>query len=263
MLKAERLKHVYKFQNRKFQNFKITLMEVHHHPHVEKKNFKEYLLEGLMIFLAVSMGFIAENIRESTTAHEKEKQYVESMLQDLKEDTVKINIGIEKNQARVSGLDSLVKYLYAFPYSDSCLNKIYDLRKHLRYRAEVFFTKRTLVQLKNSGGLQLIKNMAISDSIVNYDEQNLTAERQWEVSFNSMWQGRTVEYRIFDLRYDPATPQKNRLLINDEKLLMEYANWVNNTRYAFGNYVYYLQDHKKAASQLIAVLKKEYHIEAE
>jgi len=25
-------------------------MEVHHHPHVEKKNFKEYFLEFIMIF---------------------------------------------------------------------------------------------------------------------------------------------------------------------------------------------------------------------
>ena len=34
-------------------------MEVHHHPKVEKKNFKEYLFEGLMIFLAVMLGFFA------------------------------------------------------------------------------------------------------------------------------------------------------------------------------------------------------------
>jgi len=44
-------------------------MEVHHHPEVEKKGFKEYLLEGLMIFLAVTMGFIAENIRENISEH--------------------------------------------------------------------------------------------------------------------------------------------------------------------------------------------------
>ena len=44
-------------------------MEVHHHPHVEKKNFKEYFLEFLMIFLAVTMGFIAENVRERITEH--------------------------------------------------------------------------------------------------------------------------------------------------------------------------------------------------
>ena len=46
---------------------RLTNMEVHHHPHVEKKNFKEYFLEFLMIFLAVTIGFFAENIREHIT----------------------------------------------------------------------------------------------------------------------------------------------------------------------------------------------------
>ena len=39
-------------------------MEVHHHPHVEKKKFKEYFLEFLMIFLAVTLGFFAESYRD-------------------------------------------------------------------------------------------------------------------------------------------------------------------------------------------------------
>jgi hypothetical protein len=47
-------------------------MEVHHYPHVEKKNFKEYFFEFIMIFLAVrseklisaNMAFIGENMRE-------------------------------------------------------------------------------------------------------------------------------------------------------------------------------------------------------
>jgi hypothetical protein len=43
-------------------------MEVHHHPEVEKKGLKEYVLEGLMIFLAVMMGFVAENVRQSLPA---------------------------------------------------------------------------------------------------------------------------------------------------------------------------------------------------
>ena len=33
-------------------------MEVGHHPQVEKKNFKQYFLEFLMIFLAVTMGLL-------------------------------------------------------------------------------------------------------------------------------------------------------------------------------------------------------------
>src|ERR1700729_2572542 len=63
------------------------VMEVHHHPNLEKKNFKEYFLEFLMIFLAVTMGFFAENIREHVADHAKEKQYIHSMIQDLKGDT--------------------------------------------------------------------------------------------------------------------------------------------------------------------------------
>src|SRR3954452_22127443 len=58
-------------------------MEVHHHPHVEKKNFKEYLLEGLMIFLAVTMGFFAENIREHFADVRIEKEYLSTYKQQL------------------------------------------------------------------------------------------------------------------------------------------------------------------------------------
>jgi hypothetical protein len=60
------------------QNTKLETenMEVHHHPHVEKKKFKEYFLEFLMIFLAVTLGFFAENIREHLSDRSKEKEYM-------------------------------------------------------------------------------------------------------------------------------------------------------------------------------------------
>ncbi len=56
------------------QKSEIKQMEVHHHPHVEKKNFKEYFLEFLMIFLAVTLGFFAENVREHIGDASKEKR---------------------------------------------------------------------------------------------------------------------------------------------------------------------------------------------
>lgn len=46
-------------------------MEVHHHSHHPKK-WKEYFLEFLMLFLAVTLGFLAENYRETYIEHEKE-----------------------------------------------------------------------------------------------------------------------------------------------------------------------------------------------
>ena len=40
-----------------------------------------------MLFLAVFLGFIAENIRESIVEKERGKQYIESFYRDLKKDT--------------------------------------------------------------------------------------------------------------------------------------------------------------------------------
>ena len=57
-------------------------MEVHHHPHVEKKGFKEYFLEFLMIFLAVTLGFFAESFREHLVNKEKENHYIQSLISD-------------------------------------------------------------------------------------------------------------------------------------------------------------------------------------
>ncbi len=68
-------------------------MEVHHHPQLEHKPkpWKEYILEGLMIFLAVTMGFFAESLREHIANNEKEKQIVASLVRDVKKDTAKLN----------------------------------------------------------------------------------------------------------------------------------------------------------------------------
>src|ERR1700683_5358243 len=76
-------------RNEKKPNQETENMEVHHHPDLlhEPKKWKEYFLEFLMIFLAVTMGFFAENIREGISDKEKERKYMESMLVDLKKDT--------------------------------------------------------------------------------------------------------------------------------------------------------------------------------
>jgi hypothetical protein len=68
-------------------------MDVHHHPQLEHKPkpWKEYLLEGLMIFLAVTMGFFAESLREHLANKEKENQIVASLVRDVKKDTTILN----------------------------------------------------------------------------------------------------------------------------------------------------------------------------
>jgi hypothetical protein len=71
----------------------IKTMEVAHHPQLEHKPkpFKEYLLEGFMIFIAVMMGFIAENIREAIDNSDQAKHLTEQLVHDLQADTAQLN----------------------------------------------------------------------------------------------------------------------------------------------------------------------------
>src|SRR5579862_9315788 len=89
------------------------IMEVHHHPdlHHNKRRFTEYFLEFLMIFLAVTMGFFAESIREHLADSSKEKQYINSMIADLKGDTTGLREIIDANIKKVSGIDTLTSLL--------------------------------------------------------------------------------------------------------------------------------------------------------
>lgn len=80
-------------------------MEVHHHPdiHHKPKKWKEYFLEFVMIFLAVTLGFIAENLREHITDRAKEKQYIAGFIRNVKDDTANLHHVIESDKRQVKG----------------------------------------------------------------------------------------------------------------------------------------------------------------
>src|SRR6059058_2997316 len=85
-------------------------MEVHHHTHHDgKKNWKAYLWEFLMLFLAVFCGFMAENYRETLVNKEKEHHYIQNMVADLKADTADLNFSIYYQQLWSNHLDSALQ----------------------------------------------------------------------------------------------------------------------------------------------------------
>src|SRR5580704_791747 len=109
-------------------------MEVHHHPQVEKKNFKEYFLEFLMIFLAVTMGFFAENIREYFAEKKNAKEYLEFFEKKENDD----------------------------------LKKISRLEFRARRVINVPLQTSAYTQIVNSGGLKYIPGKMLKDSMAKY-----------------------------------------------------------------------------------------------
>src|SRR5580693_2342601 len=144
-------------------------MEVHHHPEVEKKGFKEYVLEGLMIFIAVFMGFIAENIREKVTDHEREKQYMESLVKDLASDTASLEAGFPLKDERLKSIDSVFAFFEDHPGAKAISVDIYREMRRSEWDRVYVRNTGTINQLRNAGGLRLIRKQNVRDSLAAYD----------------------------------------------------------------------------------------------
>jgi len=156
-------------------------MEVHHHPDLshKKKKFREYLLEFLMIFLAVTMGFIAENIRERISDRSKEKEYIESLVQDLKADTAVARRTIEAITSQMYGLDTLEMLLTPeVNKNDSAVYICYRQRLSIYNENTMNFSNRTITQLFSSGNMRLLKKQSISDQITGYYSEIKEVEAQ-------------------------------------------------------------------------------------
>ena len=153
------------------KNSQLTNMEVHKHPHhiTHKKKWPEYLLEFFMIFFAVFLGFLAENTREHILESNREKEYVKSFYEDLTadENDLQSNIVFLKNQIQEA---ALLQNLMLNISSKQPANRIYMYLRGITRSSSglVYPNDRTIVQLRNAGGMRLIKNKGVSDSMVGY-----------------------------------------------------------------------------------------------
>ncbi|MEO6837156.1 MAG: hypothetical protein ABI185_02125 [Ginsengibacter sp.] len=149
-------------------------MEVHHHPHVGNKKFKEYFLEFLMIFFAVTMGFFAESLREHITENKKEKEYINGIISDIKKDTATLSKVLKYYDMIIPVMDSSRKHFYKLQQPKS-IKTLMGIQVSLQGYKDFIYTDATLQQLKSSGGMLLIKNKSAVDSVLRYDSKVKTA----------------------------------------------------------------------------------------
>jgi hypothetical protein len=147
-------------------------MEVHHHSHHPKK-WKEYLTEFIMLFLAVSMGFIAENVREKYVEKERSEEFIKSFISDIKENQKQLDSIIINNQRSVNYYDSL-SLIYGFEKQKVDLRKLSESIDLWLYR---FNNKKTIFEeMKNTGSLRYIQNKEVLNAILRYEENANQAE---------------------------------------------------------------------------------------
>jgi hypothetical protein len=249
-------------------------MEVHHHPHVEKKNFKEYFLEFIMIFLAVTLGFFAESYREHLQENHKEKEFIASVKEDVVSDTSFLQAVIPENQRQYDKLDSLYTLVElarngkGFP-----MNRLYYLTFRYGFGLVYFSAnERTISQIKSTGAFSLIKNKVCRDSVAQYyflnDNAipiNVQGLKEWTDDLDKIAQ-KIFDYKLvktfwFGGGADVFLKDSLNLEINnDRQLLKEFGNKVRSLMMM----VNVLMDNEQTVlaegKNLIAMLNKQYHL---
>lgn len=243
-------------------------MEVHHHPHVEKKNFKEYLLEGLMIFLAVTMGFFAESIRENISDREKETEFMKSLLHDIKVDQSRIDSAIAQSNLLNMFLDSLSN----LANSGACFSHTSDFYFYGRYvtrYASFVADSRTLDEMKSGGWFRVIKNKKVADSIMEYYASLPQIE-----AYEERLRDQTNEYRKIAVQvYDPSIfgqilvqnslkrqAGNPALRVKDTKLLLDLSGFALYMHSLHEIVIQTETDLHANGEALIKLIQKEYHL---
>ncbi|MCE1200339.1 MAG: hypothetical protein LWW85_15340 [Marinilabiliales bacterium] len=146
-----------------------SAMEVHHHPHLHhlKKGVREYLIEFSLIFLAITLGFYAEQIREHITERHKEAAYMRSLYRDLRSDSISIEESLRAKHVLMEKFDSLQKILLLpdlKPYNE----QIYYLERWLILSYKFNTHDLTYNQMLSSGNLRIISNPELYSAIAGY-----------------------------------------------------------------------------------------------
>ncbi len=251
-------------------------MEVHHHPdlHHKKKRFKEYFLEFLMIFIAVTLGFLAENLREHISNRSKEKEYIRAFIRNVEDDTANLRRVIRYDDVQVKGIDSFLQLRHADLKLDKNVKRFYSLaNRHLYSSASFSSNSTTLQQLKSTGDYRLMVRDHVADSLSNYDKeiQGIVDETNY---YNVYF--REVLSRLDDITdmsvYTDTTYWKNDVFTSnplppldaDNSQLRVLFNKAFDFRMITSSYGdQQLTQELANATRLIAFLKKKYDIENE
>jgi hypothetical protein len=242
-------------------------MEVHAHTHTPRKKWTHYFWEFLMLFLAVTLGFFVENQREHYVEHQRAKIFAESLVEDLQTDTSEIHLSsinidsflivtdiffAELNKPRSLQSDSILqvigaKYIYEFNFFDATMGN-YE-------------------QVKNSGALRYFKQYLVKKfTVYETGAKKLTQEKQNYIEIlNNVIIPFCVKVANADfLRSikEGSAYTGTSIFVSEpgKETLNEWKNYIQVLRQKQSAHKWAIERHRKRALELLAELKKEYHL---
>lgn len=224
-----------------------------------------------MLFLAVFCGFLAEWKLENTIEHHRERQFIHSLVEDLKRDTARLRLYMRFNKSILKYCDS-AQYLIANTDIFKNSNRFFDYSRELARFMRYYPTDRTIQQLKNAGNMRLIRNWDVSNAITDYDSKTKLL-REVDQQLNDQiikYRGYLIEF--LDLTsYDKHNPVGSFMdneggtkgnpgyINNDAKQAKMIYNQIFTLKMFFATVEKSAEALVEDGKQLIDLLQKEYH----
>jgi hypothetical protein len=145
-------------------------MEVHHHTHNshEKRNWKSYFWEFLMLFLAVTLGFFVENQREHYIENVRANEFSKSLIKDLQNDIAAIQRHKKTASMYIALADSLIN-LSQSTLEGRASAQFSFYTRFMYWTGSIVWNRATFEQIKNSGSLRYFKNQLLLENLMKYD----------------------------------------------------------------------------------------------
>lgn len=170
------------------------------------KDWKKYLFEFLLIFMAVFLGFLADSFRENYGEQQQAIELARSFYEELKNDSATVVSKIDGRHQK----EKSIKYMIEFFRDSSLTSKSKELPYHFIWgvtaRSPIIFTPRTVVlaQLKSSGSLRYFKNDRLQKQIgdLSVAIDFIVARQEYENSiFTTYMEPVMINHMDFDFQH--------------------------------------------------------------
>lgn len=252
-------------------------MEVHSHTHSPRKKWSHYFWEFLMLFLAVSLGFVVENLRENYIESHRAEEYSISLVNDLQNDTLTIN-RVQNNLIQFHlKLDTLIVLLKTPNLKSVPSKKLNELNLFAYADPTMSPNTLTTTEMKNSGSVRYFRSDSLKflftihdqkwTDIINVHDGNKYITQQIRLTMAKLFDIRAMnvsnffdssQTKIFNIQLPNDTLP---LLSYDNELINQYANYCILKQKNWENYYARLTGVKRTTVRLLKELKKEYHLE--
>ena len=254
-------------------------MEVHHPHHpTHKKKWSEYIIEFVMLFTAVTLGFLAENLREHQIMSHRVEQNKITILKDLQADSVEISRVLAIEDSSINAFNRVNNILYLAKNNKISQNQLIDSIKKMpnliAYSTTLYMNNSSFKNMQSSGLLSYVDEGEFKNTLAAYyevDFKSIEAANEFfdqvGVAFNNylpIGVGKIIrENQNFSKEYvtnDKEGYQNFMLSLDKTKNILQSDDFIYEVQ-KFYNWIFIyrmsLNRAKKSNEKLIQILKSE------